>query len=123
MTGGRTGITFAAGAVQPYLRRAVTDPEFRAQIRAAVAIGRDLYAGLRAGDARGAASRAASDADLHALARAVVSAFDGSGARAAAPRAARGRTALLGAAAVAVLLVNPVTGPPLRRALARVLAR
>jgi hypothetical protein len=67
-------VKYAAGSARPYVQRALTDEEFRQNLRDAFAAARAIYEGL--GGQRGiasVASRAAGDEQIHAnLRRAIV---------------------------------------------------
>ena len=117
----------AAASARPYVERAIRDKELRDNIRNAYTSARAVYDELssrrRMSDA---ASQLAADKELHEEIRIAIDEIRNAAGRVknvkrSAPEPARAATngLLLLAGVVLGLLLNPITGPALRRFLAR----
>jgi len=129
MTNTKDRVADATANVRPYLERALRDEELRQSVKNAYTSARSLYDQLLArNDASDVAVKLATDEEVHAQVRNMVEQLRRAAGRAQtakveekAPRH-RGRNGLLLAAGVALgLLLNPLTGPPLRGWLKRTL--
>jgi hypothetical protein len=127
MTYTKERVTDAAASARPYVERALRDEELRDNIRNAYASARAVYEELssrrRISDA---ATKLASDQDVQSELRNAIDELRNAANRvqnvrrgsAEPARAARNGTILLLGIALGILL-NPITGPAVRRALAR----
>jgi hypothetical protein len=127
MTYTKEKVADAAASARPYVERALRDQELRENIRNAYTSARAVYAELssrrRISDA---ATKLASDQDVQGELRNAIEELRNAaarvqGVRRGSPepvRAARNGTILLLGIALGILL-NPITGPAVRRALAR----
>jgi hypothetical protein len=127
MTYTKEKVADAAASARPYVERALRDQELRENIRNAYTSARAVYAELssrrRISDA---ATKLASDEDVQGELRNAIEELRNAaarvqGVRRGSPepvRAARNGTILLLGIALGILL-NPITGPAVRRALAR----
>ena len=123
----KTKVTDAAGTVKPYVERALRDEELRDNVRNAYTSARSVYDELasrrRVSDA---ASRLAYDKDLQDEIRTAIDELRNAAGRVKdvqrstpeAGRAAWNGLLLLAGIALGILL-NPITGPAVRRLLAR----
>jgi hypothetical protein len=127
MTTTKERMAGATANARPYVERALRDRELRQNVRNAYTSARTVYEQLvgRRG-VGGVATRLASDSDLQDELRNAVEELRGAAARVQGvrreePEAGRsGRNVLLLLAGIAIgLLFNPVTGPWLRRTLAK----
>jgi hypothetical protein len=117
----------AAATARPYVERALRDQELRENIRNAYASGRAVYDELsRRRRVSDAASQLAGDKDLQDEIRSAIDELRNASRRVkdvkrGAPEPARAarQSLLLLFGIVIGLLLNPITGPALRRALAR----
>jgi hypothetical protein len=114
-------VKYAAVTAKPYLGRALTDDEFRDNLRAAFAAARAIYEEL--GGQRGlvsAASQAATNEDVHAnLRRAITELRQAADRLQREERQARSHrfraTALIFGGVLIGIFFNPFTGPKTRR--------
>jgi hypothetical protein len=120
-------VTGAAASARPYVERAIRDKELRDNVRNAYTSARAVYEELssrrRMSDA---ATRLAGDKDLQDEIRSVIDELRNAAGRvkdvkrgAPEPGRAAWNGLLLFAGIVIGLLLNPITGPALRRALGR----
>jgi len=118
-------VKYAADTAKPYLERALTDDEFRQNLRSAFAAARAIYDEL--GGHRGlssVASRVASDDEIHSnLRRAIGELRQAADRIQAREEQAKTHTlrnaALLATGVVIGIFFNPLTGPATRRLVAR----
>jgi hypothetical protein len=124
MTYTKERVADAAASARPYVERALRDQELRENIRNAYTSARAVYDELssrrRISDA---ATKLASDEDVQGELRNAIDELRSAAARVRGgspepARAARNGTILLLGIALGILL-NPITGPAVRRALAR----
>jgi hypothetical protein len=114
----------ATSHVRPYVERAIRDEELRRNVKDAYTSARALYEQLLAkNDVSHVATKLVSDEDIQAELRNVVAKLRGAAGRVqsaqeetkkASERSARNTVLLIAGVAVG-LLVNPLTGPTLRR--------
>lgn len=126
-----THVRDATAHVRPYIERAIRDEELRQNVKDAYASARALYEQLLAPkDVGHVATRLVSDEEVQAQLRDVVAQLRGAAGRVQkaqeetkkAQRSAR--TSFLLVTGIAIgLLVNPLTGPSLRRFVRRVFGR
>ena len=115
--------------VRPYIERALRDEELRQNVKEAYTSARSLYDQLLARhDVSDVAARLATDEEVHTEVRNMVEQLRSAGRRVHTAKVEvkekrrTARNSLLLVAGVTVgLLVNPLTGPPLRRWLKRTL--
>lgn len=113
----------ATATVRPYVERAIRDEELRRNVKDAYSSARALYASLLArNDMSHVATKLASDENVQAQLLNVVAQLRGAAGRVQqvqeeeATERRSARNSLLLAAGIAIgLLVNPLTGPSLRR--------
>jgi len=127
MTYTKERVADAAASARPYVERALRDQELRENIRNAYTSARAVYAELSSRrKISDAATRLASDEDVQSELRNAIEELRNAasrvqGVRRGSPepaRAARNGTILLLGICLGILL-NPITGPAVRRALAR----
>ena len=120
MAATRDRVKYAAGTARPYVQRALTDDEFRQNLRDAFAAARAIYEGL--GGQRGitsVASRVAGDEDIHANLRRAIGELRQAADRIQEreqPKSHGLRKIALLATGIAIgIFFNPFTGRPTRR--------
>jgi hypothetical protein len=119
----RDKVTDAAGAVKPYVERALRDEELRENVRNAYESARTIYDELVAKrGVTGVATRVATDKEIQTELRSAVeelrkAAGRVQGVKREEEQAARGAGLLLVGIAIGILF-NPVTGPQTRKWLA-----
>ncbi len=126
MTNTKERVAEATASARPYIERAIRDRELRQNVRNAYSSGRAVYDQLvkRRGVGQ-VASHLASDRDLQGELRNAIEELRNAaarvqGVRREASEPARGRNGLLLLTGIAIgILFNPVTGPWLRRLLAK----
>jgi hypothetical protein len=127
MTNTKERVAGAATNVRPYVERALRDEELRSNVRNAYSSARAVYEQLvgRRG-VTGAATKLASDKDVQAELRNAIDEMRSAAARVqdvkreTPERSESGRNGLLLLAGIVIgLLFNPLTGPALRRLLAK----
>ena len=120
-------VAYAATSARPYVERALRDQELRDNIRNAYTSARAVYEQLGSRKkVSDAASRLAGDKDIQDELRNAIEELRNASRRVQAVRhgstepAQAARNSLLLVVGIAIgLLVNPITGPALRRALAK----
>lgn len=127
MTTTRDRVAGAAAGARPYVERALRDDELHQSLRNAYASGRALYNGLVARHGvTDAATRLATDKDVQGELRTAIEELRSAAGRLQGAERKRdenhgARNALFLLAGITVgLLLNPVSGPKLRRLLGRV---
>ena len=120
MTNTKDKVADAAASARPYVERALRDQELRDNLRSAYVSARAVYDELSSRrKVSDAASRLAADKDIQDEIRNAAGRVKG--AKQASPEPVRAaRNGLLLALGIMIgLLLNPITGPALRRVLAR----
>ena len=128
MTYTRDRVADAAANARPYFERALRDEELHRSVRNAYTSGRSLYDRLVSRrNLAGTATRLATDKNVHSDLWTAIEELRNAAARVqgverkAEERHSARNTVLLIAGIVLGILFNPVTGPPLRRLLAKTL--
>jgi hypothetical protein len=127
MTYTKERVSYAAASARPYVERALRDQELRDNIRNAYTSARAVYDELSSRrKVSEAASRLAGDKDIQDELRNAIDEIRNAAGRVQSvrrgspePAQAAKNTALLLFGIVLGLLLNPITGPALRRALGR----
>jgi len=104
-------------SIKPYVERALTDPEFRKDLRDALETARELYGPLtKSNGVSGAASKLANDKKTQKqLQKALEDVGKAAGTLKGKKKSHKGRNTVLLAGVVAGTLYNPWTGPQTRK--------
>ena len=112
-------VMYAADTAKPYLGRALSDEEFRDNLRSAFAAARAIYEELSRQRGISIAATAASDEDIHSNLRRAVKELRQAADRIQVPKQQRSHTfrnmALLVGGVVISIFFNPFTGPATRK--------
>jgi hypothetical protein len=109
-------VTDVTDNVKPYVERAIHDAELRENIRNAYESARSVYnelVGQRG--LSGLAARVAKDKDIQEELRTAISELRSAANRVQGETQRKGRSGLLFVVAIVAALVNPITGPKLRK--------
>ena len=109
-------VTDVTDNVKPYVERAIHDAELRENIRNAYESARSVYnelVGQRG--LSGLATRVAKDKDIQEELRTAISELRSAASRVQGETERKGRSGLLFVVAIVAALVNPITGPKLRK--------
>lgn len=123
MTKAKDKVGGAAGGVRPYVERALADDDLRENVKNAYASGRAIYEQLaKRRSVSGAATKLATDNKLQSELRKAIEELREAATRMQTGKAPKekshgGRNFFLLVAAAAGALLNPVTGPTLRKLL------
>jgi hypothetical protein len=109
-------VTDVTDNVKPYVERAIHDAELRENIRNAYESARSVYNELLGQRGlSGLATRVAKDKDIQEELRTAISELRSAASRVQGETERKGRSGLLFVVAIVAALVNPVTGPKLRK--------
>jgi hypothetical protein len=116
MTRTKDKVTDVTDNVKPYVERALHDAELRQNIRNAYASARSIYDELLAQRGlTGVATRVVKDKDMQDELRNAINELRSAADRVQGNAQRKGRSGLLFVLAVVAALVNPITGPKLRK--------
>jgi hypothetical protein len=109
-------VTDVTDNVKPYVERAIHDAELRENIRNAYESARSVYNELLGQRGlSGLATRVAKDKDIQEELRTAISELRSAANRVQGETQRKGRSGLLFVVAIVAALVNPITGPKLRK--------